>query len=166
MDGGAWKAVVRGVTEGQTRLSDFTFTFHFPALEEEIATHSSVLAWRIPGTEEPGVLPSMGSHRVRHNWSDLAAAAAAAADLYPLPPEPPSHASPHPALETGADFSLNYFLRGQPQVAGSRLDSAADGHQCSCMTLEGGQLVQSIKLQPGLHILRAQVTGLCVIDKL
>ena len=60
-----------------TRLSDFTFTFHFHALEKEMATHSSVLAWRIPGTGEPGGLPSMGSHRVGHDWSDLAAAAAA-----------------------------------------------------------------------------------------
>jgi len=63
-------------------LSDFTFTFHFHALKKEMATHSSVPAWRIPGTEEPGGLPSMGSHRVRHDWSDLAAAAAAAAGLY------------------------------------------------------------------------------------
>ena len=77
IDGGAWKAAVHGVTEGQTQLSDFTLTFHFHALEKEMATHSSVLAWRIPGTGEPGGLPSMGSHRVRHNWSDLAAAAAA-----------------------------------------------------------------------------------------
>ena len=60
MDGGAWKAVVHGVAEGRTRLSDFTFTFHFHALEKELATHSSVLAWRIPGTGEPGGLPSMG----------------------------------------------------------------------------------------------------------
>ena len=75
MDGGAWKAAVHGVAEGQTRLSDFTFIFHFHALEKEMATHSSVLAWRIPGTGEPGVLPSMGSHRVGHDWSDLAAAA-------------------------------------------------------------------------------------------
>ena len=67
MDGGAWKAAVHGVAEGQTRLSDFTFTFHFHALEKEIATHSSVLAWRIPGTEEPGGLPCMGSHRVGHD---------------------------------------------------------------------------------------------------
>ena len=67
MDGGAWKAAVHGVAEGQTRLSDFTFTFHFPALEKEMATHSSVLAWRIPGTGEPGGLPSMGSHRVGHD---------------------------------------------------------------------------------------------------
>ena len=79
MDAGAWKAAVHGVTEGRTRLSNFTFTFHFPALEKEMATHSSVLAWRISGTGEPGGLPSMGSHRVRHDWSDLAAAAAAAA---------------------------------------------------------------------------------------
>ena len=66
-DGGAWKAAVHGVAEGQTRLSDFTFTFHFHALEKEMATHSSVLAWRIPGTGEPGGLPSMGSHRVGHD---------------------------------------------------------------------------------------------------
>ena len=77
MDGGAWKAAVHGVTEGQTQLSDFTFTFHFYALEKEMATHSSVLAWRIPATEKPGGLPSMGSHRIGHDWSDLAAAAAA-----------------------------------------------------------------------------------------
>ena len=64
-----------GVAEGQTRLSDFTFTFHFHALEKEMATHSSVLAWKIPGTGEPGGLPSMGSHRVGHDWSDSAAAA-------------------------------------------------------------------------------------------
>ena len=64
MDGEAWKDAVHGVTEGQTRLSNFTFTFHFPALEKEMATHSSVLAWRIPGTGEPGGLLSMGSRRV------------------------------------------------------------------------------------------------------
>ena len=67
---------VHGVTKSWTRLSDFTFTFHFHALEKEMGTHSSVLAWRIPGTGEPGGLLSMGSHRVRHDWSDLAAAAA------------------------------------------------------------------------------------------
>ena len=61
------RAAVHGVTEGRTRLSDFTFTFYFHALEKEMATHSSVLAWRIPGTEEPGGLPSMGSHRVKHD---------------------------------------------------------------------------------------------------
>ena len=67
MDGGAWKAAVHGVTEGQARLSDFTFTFHFHALEKEMATHSSILAWRIPWAEEPGRLQSMGSLRVRHD---------------------------------------------------------------------------------------------------
>ena len=76
MDGGAWWAAVHGVAKSQTWLSDFTFTFPFPALEKEMATHSSVLAWRIPGMGEPGGLPSMGSHRVGHDWSDLAAAAA------------------------------------------------------------------------------------------
>ena len=64
MDGGARLAAVHGVAGSWTRLSDFTFTFHFHALEKEVATHSSVLAWRIPGTVEPGRLPSMGSHRV------------------------------------------------------------------------------------------------------
>ena len=67
MDGGAWWPAVHGVTKSQTRLSDFTFTFHFHALEKEMATQSSVLAWRIPETGEPGGLPSMGSHRVRHD---------------------------------------------------------------------------------------------------
>ena len=76
MDGGAWWATVHGVTRSRTQLSYFTFTFHFHALEKEMATHSSTLAWRIPGTEEPGRLPSMGSHRVGHDWSHLAAAAA------------------------------------------------------------------------------------------
>ena len=77
MDQGAWWAAVHGVAKSRTRLSDFTFTFHFHALEREMATHSSVLAWRIPGTGEPGWLPSMGSHRVGHDWSNLAAVAAA-----------------------------------------------------------------------------------------
>ena len=77
MDRGAWWATVHGVAKSRTRLSDFTFTFHFHALEKEMATHSSVLAWRIPGTGEPGGLPSLGSHGVGHDWSDLAAAAAA-----------------------------------------------------------------------------------------
>ena len=67
MDGGAWWSVVHGVAKSRTRLSDFTFTFHFHALEKEMATHSSVLAWRIPGTGETGGLPSMGSHRVGHD---------------------------------------------------------------------------------------------------
>ena len=67
MDGGAWQAAVHGVAKNQTQLSDFTITFHFHALEQETATHSSVLAWRIPGTAEPGGLPSLGSHRVGHD---------------------------------------------------------------------------------------------------
>ena len=67
MDGGAWWAAVHGVSRSRTRLSDVTFTFHFPALEKEMATHSSVLAWRIPGAAEPGGLPSMGLHRVGHD---------------------------------------------------------------------------------------------------
>ena len=79
MGRGAWWAAVHGVAKSRARLSDFTLTFHFHALEKEMATHSTVLAWRIPGTEEPSGLLSMGSHRVGHDWSDLAAAAAAAA---------------------------------------------------------------------------------------
>ena len=79
MDGGAWWAAVHVVAKGQTRLSNFTITFPFHALEKEMATHSSVLAWRIPGTGKPGGLLSMGLHRVGHDWCDLAAAAEAAA---------------------------------------------------------------------------------------
>ena len=82
MDGGAWWAAVHGVARSRTWLSDFTFSFHFHALEKAMATHSSILTWRIPGTGEPGGLPSLGSHRVRHDWSDLAAAAAAATPLW------------------------------------------------------------------------------------
>ena len=77
MDGGAWWAAVLGVAKCRSRLSNFTFTFHFHALEKEMAPHSSVLAWRIIGTGEPGGMLSMGLHRVRHESSDLAAAAAA-----------------------------------------------------------------------------------------
>ena len=66
MDGGAWWATVHEVSKSRTQMSDFTFTFHFHSLEKEMATHSSVLAWRIPGMGEPGGLPSMGLHRVRH----------------------------------------------------------------------------------------------------
>ena len=78
MDGGTWWAAVCGVAKSRPRLSNFTFSFHFHALEKEMATHSCVLAWRIPRTGECSGLPSMGSHRVWHGWSALAAAAAAA----------------------------------------------------------------------------------------
>ena len=91
---GAWWAAVHGLAKSQTQLSDFTFTFHFHALEKEMATHSSVLAWRIPGMAEPSGVSSMGSHRVGHNWGDLAAAAAAA---------------PSPTVSTSL-----FFLSGTP----------------------------------------------------
>ena len=81
MDGGAWLAVIHGVAKSQTQLSDFPFTFHFHALEKEMETRSSVLAWRIPGMGEAGGLLSMGSHRVGHDWSDLAAVAAAVVSM-------------------------------------------------------------------------------------
>ena len=84
MDGGTWWAAVHGVAKSQAWLSNFTFTFHFHALEKEMATHSSILAWRIPGTEEPSGLPSIWSHRIGHDWSDLAVAAAAGALESPL----------------------------------------------------------------------------------
>ena len=83
MDGGVWWAAVHGVAKSRTQLSDFTLTFHFHALEKEMATHSIVLAWRIPGTGKLHGLPSMESHRVGHDWSDLAAAAATADNIYP-----------------------------------------------------------------------------------
>ena len=82
MDGGACWAAVQGASKSRIGLSDFTFAFHLHVLEKEMATHCSVLAWRIPGTGEPGGLPSMGSHRVGHDWGDLAAAAAAGCYLY------------------------------------------------------------------------------------
>ena len=84
MDGGAWKAAGHGVAEGRTWLSDFTFTFLFHALEKEMTTHSSVLAWRIPEMGEPGGLLSMGSHRVRHDWSDLTASACTNSAQFPI----------------------------------------------------------------------------------
>ena len=81
MNGGAW-AEVHGVAKSRTWLSDFTFTSHFHVLEKEMATHSSVLLWRIPGMEKPGRLPSMGSHRVGHNWHDIAAVGALDCHIY------------------------------------------------------------------------------------
>ena len=105
MDRGAWWAAVCGVAKSWTRLSDFLFTLNFQALEKEMVIHSSVLAWRIPGMEEPDRLPSMGSHRVGHNWSDLAAASAAAWRRKRLPT---------------AVFSSGKF-HGQRSLAGYRL---------------------------------------------
>ena len=105
MDGGAWWAAVHGVAKSRTRLSDFTFTFHVHALEKEMATHSSVLAWRIPGTGEPGGLPSMGSHRVGYNWSDLAAAAA----IY-------DYALFTSGLETWTDTTENISVKSNSQI--------------------------------------------------
>ena len=96
MGRGAWWAAVHGVSKSRTRLSDFTFTFHFHALEKEMTVHSSILAWRIPGTAEPGGLPSKGSHRVGHDWSDLTAAAAASYRVGKL-----FYASLHPQLRPG-----------------------------------------------------------------
>ena len=85
MGGGAWWAAVHGVAKSQTQRSNFTFAFHFHALEKEMATHFSVLAWRIPGTGEPGGLLSLGSHRDGHDWSDLAEAAGIPTVLFLLP---------------------------------------------------------------------------------
>ena len=99
MDGGAWKAAVHGVAEGWTWLGNFTFPFHFHALEKEMATHFSVLAWRIPGTGEPSGLQSMESHRVGHDWNDLAAVV------------------PCPAL-TVASWTAYRFLRRQVRWSG------------------------------------------------
>ena len=127
MDRGAWKAADHGVAENRKWLSDFTFTFHFHALEKEMATHSSGLAWRIPGTVEPVGLPSMGSHRIRHDWSDLAAAAAAAvavcsANLY----FPSYRTSPAPELCRSPPFASQVFCQVVLLIpcSHSRLDTA------------------------------------------
>jgi len=117
MDGGAWWAIVHRVAKSWTRLSDFTFIFHFHALEKEMATHSNVLAWRIPGTGEPGGLPSVGLHGVGHNWSDLAAAAAAEAGKgnkkdSPLEPSEKTIALPAPEYRETHVRPLNYKTLG------------------------------------------------------
>ena len=125
MDGGVWWAAGHG-SLSQTWLSNFTFTFHFPALEKEITTHSSVLAWRIPGKAEPGGLLSVGSHRVGHDWSYLSAAAAAAAAVVKNPPAhagdtrvsdwiPGSWRSPR----EGNSNLLKYSYQGNPMDRGA-----------------------------------------------
>ena len=103
MDGGAWWAAVNGVAKSQKWLSDFSFTFHFHALEKEMATHSSVLGWRIQGMGEPGGLPSMGLNRVGHDWSDLAAAEAIFCHVYFLLIFFLNH------LRVAADTTILYF---------------------------------------------------------
>ena len=110
--GGAWWAAVHGVTKSWTRLSDFSFNFHFHALEEEMVTHSSILAWRIPGMGESGGLPSMGLHRVRHNWSDLAAAAAVGKKKF-------IHSTPSQTFVdhlAQGNLSLFVFLMGEIEI--------------------------------------------------
>ena len=108
----AWWAAVHGVAKSQTWLSDFTFTFHCHALEKEMATRSSVLAWRIPGTGEPDGLLSMGSHRVGHDWSDLAAAACVGARLR-------QNLHPNFPMKTGCSFPLDDLHDIRPRLVSS-----------------------------------------------
>ena len=133
MDGAAWWAAVHGVAMSQTGLSDFTFTFHFHTSEKEMATHSSVLAWRIPGTGEPGGLPSLRLHRVGHDWSDLAAAAAIISTrLSHLPDNPSGFLSQLPFLffkNTFENFHHTTFLniiRKVPQKSWDILERFED----------------------------------------
>ena len=122
MDGGAWWAAVHGVVKSHIQLSDFTFTFHFPALKKEMATHSSVLAWRIPGTGEPGGLPSMGTPRVRHHWSDLAAATAYVCQYYPLFSSPSLSPTLSTSLHsTSAPLCLPFGSANQYLFSGSHI---------------------------------------------
>ena len=116
IDGGAWWAAVHGVAKSRTRLSDFTFTFHFHALEKEMAIHSRVLAWRIPGTGKPGRLPSMGLHRVVHDWSDSAAAA---------------------AVEKTRDSLEKWLIHGLEQKRPSLLGSRQEEAGCSGWVYQG-----------------------------
>ena len=120
MDGGAWEAVVHGVVKSRTRLSDFTFILHFHALEKEMATHSSVLARRIPGTGEPGGLLSMGLHRVRHDWSDLAAASI----IYPC----------SPVIKL---FSVYEVTLNMPRLHHIRQNAVSPGNLCCQLSEEG-----------------------------
>ena len=120
MGGGAWWAAVHGVAKSRTWLSNFTSTFHFHALEKEMATHSSVLAWRIPGMGEPGGLPSLGSHRVGHDWSDLVVVVVVlVAQLCPTVCDPIDHGPQSP-------LSMEFFR--QEYCSGLPLPSPAFGH--------------------------------------
>ena len=110
LDWGAWWAAIHGVAKSRTRLSDFTFTFHLHALEKEMATHSSVLAWRIPGAGEPGGLPSMGPHRVGHNWSHLAVEEKPQKALFPFPSSEDT-VSRQPSIRQGADLPMQWLCR-------------------------------------------------------
>ena len=138
LGGGAWWAAVHGVAKSRTRLSNFTFTFHFHTLEKEMATHSSVLAWRIPGTGKPGGLPSMGSHRVGHDWSDLAAAAAEwmlqiksghglLSWNWPCPREPPDKGE---GTIVGRSYRWTFRCGSERKVRGLQMEETG----CKCQT--------------------------------
>ena len=151
MDRGAWWAAVHGVTKSWTLLSDFTSTFHFHALEKEMATHSSVLAWRIPGMGEPDGLPSMGSHRVRHDWSDLAAAAAAyRVNLRFLPLieiwPPIRNMSSNPQVNRGQPSLLAFLLFSNkcsmPSISLASAPVDREGWLCSAILYKGPEHLQ------------------------
>ena len=183
MGGGAWKAAVHGVAKNQRRLSDFTFTFHFHVLEKEMATHSSVLAWRIPGMGQPGWLPSMGSHRVGHDWRDLAAAAG----LYPQDfssPQPCSAQGPFETTQPTAwflhstlDLELmiylrikKYGLRKGPPSGSSKAGkirtpgqpgSISPGLRGTCPTISRGTLGKSSSLRSRLFSQKIMDSDTC-----
>ena len=126
MNGGAWWAAVHGVTTSRTQLSDFTFTFHFHALEKEMATHSSVLAWRIPGMGEPVGLPFMGSHRVGHDWSDLAAAAVDCKEVKPVKPRGNQSWLFIGRTDAEAETLIHWSPDGKSQLIGKDPDAGKD----------------------------------------
>ena len=154
MDGGAWWAIVHGVAKSRTRLSNFLFTFHFHALEKEMATHSSVLAWRIPGKGEPGGLPSMGLHRVGHTWSDLAAAAAAVIFFVKDKSRILSRIRSLWKLPDGRDWLreiLGPVLMGRAMLSKSLIQFSVDGwsYVPSLLLTLGQTMVQVIKINYG-----------------